>query len=141
MSFFTQGRQLPPQTAGFTMAMLGIGGALGSFAIPFLSDQLGRKAGIIFAGFCTVIATFALAYWSVSLPSMMLCFFLMGFFGYGIFPVLPARSLTNRCPSTLRRQRWGSSSSSVKLSGQRWPQRWVVSSQTLTVNTTMAGAG
>jgi MFS family permease len=88
MSFFTQGRQLPPQTAGFTMAMLGIGGALGSFAIPFLSDQLGRKAGIIFAGFCTVIATFALAYWSVSLPSMMLCFFLMGFFGYGIFPVL-----------------------------------------------------
>jgi MFS family permease len=88
MTFNTQARHLAPQTAGFTMAMLGLGGSIGSFVIPYLSDQLGRKAGIIFAGFCTAIATFALAFWSVNVGGMMLCFFLMGFFGYGIFPVL-----------------------------------------------------
>jgi MFS family permease len=88
MTFNTQARHLAPQIAGFTMAMLGLGGAIGSFVIPYLSDQLGRKAGIIFAGFCTAIATFALAFWSASVGGMMLCFFLMGFFGYGIFPIL-----------------------------------------------------
>jgi sugar phosphate permease len=88
MTFNTQARHLEPQTAGFTMAMLGLGGAIGSFVIPYLSDQLGRKAGIIFAGFCTAIATFGLAFWSVNMGGMMLCFFLMGFFGYGIFPIL-----------------------------------------------------
>ena len=52
MTFFTQARHLAPQTAGFTMAMLGIGGAIGSFVIPYLSDQLGReRRGLSLQGF------------------------------------------------------------------------------------------
>ena len=40
MTFFTQGRGLAPQTAGMTMAMLGVGGMLGSFAVPFSPTSL-----------------------------------------------------------------------------------------------------
>jgi MFS family permease len=88
MTFNTQARHLAPQTAGFTMAMLGLGGAIGSFLVPFFSDQFGRKTAIILAGILCAAATFGLAFWSVNAGGMALCFFLMGFFGYGIFPVL-----------------------------------------------------
>lgn len=43
---------------------------------------------MILAGLCAAAATFGLAFWSVGIPQMMLCFFLMGFFGYGTFPVI-----------------------------------------------------
>ncbi|KUO77613.1 MAG: hypothetical protein APF81_25490 [Desulfosporosinus sp. BRH_c37] len=88
MTFLMHVNQLAPQAAGLTMAMLGVGGAIGSFLIPYFSDQYGRKPAMIVAGILTAIATFSLVFWAVSPWSMSLCVFLMGMFGYGLFPII-----------------------------------------------------
>lgn len=88
MTFLVQVRQLAPQAAGLTMAILGIGGAIGSFLIPYFSDQYGRKPAMIVSGILAAIATLCLGLWALSPWSIGLSFFFMGMFGYGMFPIL-----------------------------------------------------
>ena len=88
MTFLTQVRQLEPQAAGLTMAMLGVGGAIGSFLIPYFSDQYGRKPAMIVAAILTALSTLGLVFWAVSPWSLSLSVFLMGMFGYGMFPII-----------------------------------------------------
>lgn len=88
MTFLTDVRQLTPQAAGMTMAMLGIGGAVGSFLIPYLSDQFGRKPMLILSGILTAVATYCLGFWAGSQLGVSLSIFFMGLFGYGLFPIL-----------------------------------------------------
>ena len=88
MTFLMQVRHLAPQAAGLTMAMLGVGGAIGSLLIPYFADQYGRKPAMIVSGILTALATVSLALWAVNPSSMSLCIFLMGLFGYGMFPII-----------------------------------------------------
>lgn len=88
MTFLMEVQKLTPQAAGLTMAMLGIGGGIGSFLIPYLSDQYGRKPVLIVSAILTAVATFGLGSWAASQGSISLCIFLMGMFGYGLFPIV-----------------------------------------------------
>lgn len=82
-------RALTPAEMGIVMSMLGLGTFFWSFAIPLLSDRVGRKPVVTFFSFAFVAAPLILAYADVSVPVLATLLFI-SFVGPGCGPLVLA---------------------------------------------------
>lgn len=83
--FLTQFRQFSNETMGWLMAALGISAGVGSFAVPALSDRIGRRPVLIFFPLLGVILPLGALYFSGSVWVLAAIFF----FGWGLNGVFP----------------------------------------------------
>jgi predicted MFS family arabinose efflux permease len=83
--FLTQFRHFSNETMGWLMAALGISAGVGSFAVPALSDRIGRRPVLIFFPLLGVILPLGALYFSGSLWVLAAIFF----FGWGLNGVFP----------------------------------------------------
>lgn len=77
-------RHLPIQQMGFVMSALGFGGFIGQFAVPGISDLIGRRITAVIAFLCSAILVYIL---SISPTTPIVLFFVLiaiSFFCFGI---------------------------------------------------------
>lgn len=87
--FLTSRRHFAPETMSWLMAVLGVSAALGSFAVPAISDYIGRKPVMIAVPLIGVILPLGALYWSGPVWLMAAIFFL-GWSLNGVFPMFMA---------------------------------------------------
>lgn len=102
--FLTKARGFDPDTMSWLMATLGISASLGSFAVPAISDVIGRRPVMIFFSFLGVILPLGGLYYEGSAWVLAAIFF----FGWGLnglFPMfmatIPSESVDPRLTATL----------------------------------------
>lgn len=102
--FLTKARGFDPDTMSWLMATLGISAGLGSFAVPAISDVIGRRRVMIFFSFLGVILPLGGLYYEGSAWILAAIFF----FGWGLnglFPMfmatIPSESVDPRLTATL----------------------------------------
>lgn len=102
--FLTKARGFDPDTMSWLMATLGISAGLGSFAVPAISDVIGRRPVMIFFSFLGVILPLGGLYYEGSAWILAAIFF----FGWGLnglFPMfmatIPSESVDPRLTATL----------------------------------------
>jgi predicted MFS family arabinose efflux permease len=102
--FLTKARGFDPDTMSWLMATLGISAGLGSFAVPAISDVIGRRPVMIFFSFLGVILPLGGLYYEGSAWVLAAIFF----FGWGLnglFPMfmatIPSESVDPRLTATL----------------------------------------
>lgn len=102
--FLTKARGFDPDTMSWLMATLGISAGLGSFAVPAISDVVGRRPVMIFFSFLGVILPLGGLYYEGSAWVLAAIFF----FGWGLnglFPMfmatIPSESVDPRLTATL----------------------------------------
>jgi MFS family permease len=80
--------KLVPTTMGFVMSAMGWGGFVGEFAVPGLSDRIGRRwaAVIAFAG--AILGTWFFARTAANPLSLFMWLAVMSFFGIGLLSLL-----------------------------------------------------
>lgn len=83
--FLTQFRHFSNETMGWLMAALGISAGVGAFAVPALSDRIGRRPVLIFFPLLGVILPLGALYFSGSIWVLAAIFF----FGWGLNGVFP----------------------------------------------------
>jgi MFS family permease len=98
--FFTLGKGMPPDVAGQVVAPMGIATMICGFAVPFISDRIGRKPTMViftFIGLVTPIAAlhFEGAQWLLSL------LLLIGWTASGSFAVFMGVIPSETVPRTL----------------------------------------
>lgn len=80
---------------GVLMTVLGVSSVIGGFAVPALSDRIGRRPTMVVFSALAVSVPLVLVYAQVSMPVLALLLFLT-YFGYGVFPIflatIPAES-------------------------------------------------
>ena len=101
--YLTQVRKYEPKTMGWLMGTLGIGATLASFAIPALSDRIGRRPVMIAMPLLAMILPLAALYFAGSLWGLAALFF-VGWAVTGIFPLfmatVPSESVPTRYLAT-----------------------------------------
>ena len=102
--FLTKGRGFDPDTMSWLMATLGISAGIGSFAVPAISDRIGRRPVMIFFAFFGVVLPLGGLFYHGSTWVLAALFF----FGWGLnglFPMfmatIPAESVDPRLTATL----------------------------------------
>ncbi|NLR38631.1 MFS transporter [Novosphingobium sp. ERW19] len=102
--FLTKARGFDPDIMSWLMATLGISAGLGSFAVPAISDVIGRRPVMIFFSFLGVILPLGGLYYEGSAWVLAAIFF----FGWGLnglFPMfmatIPSESVDPRLTATL----------------------------------------
>ncbi|AXU19615.1 MFS transporter [Novosphingobium sp. THN1] len=102
--FLTKACGFDPDTMSWLMATLGISAGLGSFAVPAISDVIGRRPVMIFFSFLGVILPLGGLYYEGSAWVLAAIFF----FGWGLnglFPMfmatIPSESVDPRLTATL----------------------------------------
>lgn len=102
--FLTQGRGFAPATMGWLMATLGLSAGLGSFAVPALSDAVGRRPVMIGFAFLGVILPLGALFHHGS-PWILAAIFFVGWGLNGLFPMfmatIPSESVDPRLTATL----------------------------------------
>ncbi|WP_333836276.1 MFS transporter [Novosphingobium sp.] len=102
--FLTNGRGFDPQVMGWLMATLGISAGIGSFAVPALSDAIGRRPVMIGFAFLGAILPLGAIYYTGSVWVLAAIFF-FGWALNGLFPMfmatIPAESVDPRLTATL----------------------------------------
>lgn len=95
-SFLLEQRHFAPSEMSIFMTVLGISSVIGGFAVPALSDHIGRKPTLLL--FCAVAACapLVLAFMSGALSTLCFAIF-VAYLGYGCFPIflatIPAESV------------------------------------------------
>ncbi len=87
--YLTQVRQYDPETMGWLMGTLGISATVASFAIPGLSDRIGRRPLMIAMPLLAIILPAAALYFTGSVWGLASTFFI-GWAVTGIFPLFMA---------------------------------------------------
>jgi MFS family permease len=95
-SYLMTERQFSPKNMGVFMTILGASTVLGGFAVPAISDRIGRKATmIVFCAFASV-APLLIVYYQGGFYSLCATTF-VAYLGYGCFPIIvstiPAESV------------------------------------------------
>ncbi len=85
--YITKVRNLSILTAGFVMSAWGLGGFIGQWGVPALSDIIGRKTGLILGGLITGIATLSLVVWGANPAILYIASFFAGGCGNGVFGI------------------------------------------------------
>jgi predicted MFS family arabinose efflux permease len=102
--FLTKVRGFDPATMGWLMATLGISAGVGSFAVPALSDVIGRRPVMIGFAFLGVILPLGGLFYSGS-PWVLAAIFFVGWGLNGLFPMfmatIPSESVDPRLAATL----------------------------------------
>jgi predicted MFS family arabinose efflux permease len=102
--FLTKGRGFDPGTMGWLMATLGLSAGIGSFAVPALSDAIGRRPVMIGFSFLGAILPLGALYYGGS-AWMLGAIFFFGWALNGLFPMfmatIPAESVDPRLTATL----------------------------------------
>jgi MFS transporter, ACS family, hexuronate transporter len=101
--YLTQERHYTPSTMGWLMGTLGISATLASFAIPALSDRIGRRPLMILMPFIAIVLPLAALYFTG--PTWMLAaIFFVGWGVTGVFPLfmatIPSESVDARHMAT-----------------------------------------
>ena len=68
MMFLTRFRGFQPSEAGVILSLWGVGGAIGYIVLTWISDQIGRKLGIIIGGLGVAISGYCMAYVATGRP-------------------------------------------------------------------------
>lgn len=84
--FLTQFRHFSNETMGWLMATLGLSAGVGSFAVPALSDRIGRRPVLILFPLLGVILPLGALYFSGSVW-MLAAIFFVGWGLNGVFPL------------------------------------------------------
>lgn len=80
-------RHLPIKEMGFVMSALGFGGFIGQFAVPGISDLIGRRMAAVIAFLCSAILVYIL---SISKTDSVALFFVLmaiSFFCFGVLSI------------------------------------------------------
>jgi len=85
--FLTKVKGFEMTTAGFIMSGWGLGGAIGQFFIPALSDFLGRRNTLALSAFLGGLATLWFALLGPNAVLLYLAGLLAGVFGWGAYPL------------------------------------------------------
>jgi len=101
--YFVEVRQMPGETMGSLLSVLGLASAVSGFGAPWLSDRIGRKPVMI--GFCLLGAVTPLASLYFQGPTALLGVFLfIGWLASGTFPlfmgVVPGESVPRKYAAT-----------------------------------------
>ena len=102
--FLTKVRGFAPGTMSWLMATLGISAGIGSFAVPAISDAIGRRPVMIFFSFFGVTLPLAAIYYPGS-TWLLAGIFFFGWALNGLFPMfmatIPSESVDPRLTATL----------------------------------------
>jgi MFS family permease len=85
--YLTKVQNLAITTAGFVMSAWGLGALFGYICVPWVSDFVGRKPALILSAFLAGLATLWFARAGGNPTSLYFIMLLVGFFGYGCYPV------------------------------------------------------
>jgi len=85
--YLTKAQNLPITTAGWVMSAGGIGGLLGYIFIPWVSDYIGRKPAMVIGGLLATLSMLWFARGGGNPVALYFIMLLVGFFGYGCFPL------------------------------------------------------
>jgi MFS family permease len=95
-TYLLEQRHFAPSDMSIFMTVLGASSVIGGFAVPALSDRLGRKPVMIVFSLVAACAPLVLAYMPGSLGMLSVAIFVT-YFGYGCFPIflatIPAESV------------------------------------------------
>jgi MFS family permease len=83
-SYLTDYLQLSVQQMGVVMSALGVGGALGNFLLPALSDRLGRRRTVVLSAIAAGVALLVLRSLGANLPLLCLVLFVVAVFCFGM---------------------------------------------------------
>ncbi|WP_395067886.1 MFS transporter [Paraburkholderia silvatlantica] len=101
--YLTQARHIAPDSMSWLMGVLGISATIGSFAVSYLSDRIGRRPVMIAMPFVGVILPLSALYFDGSLWLLAVLFFI-GWGLNGILPLLmatvPSESVDTRLVAT-----------------------------------------
>jgi MFS transporter, ACS family, hexuronate transporter len=101
--YLTQERKFEPATMGWIMGTLGFSATLASFAIPALSDRIGRRPPMILMPFIAIVLPLAALYYTGS-AWMLASIFFVGWGVTGVFPLfmatIPSESVDGRLMGT-----------------------------------------
>jgi MFS transporter, ACS family, hexuronate transporter len=102
--FLTKERGFEPDTVKWLMATLGISAGIGSFAVSWLSDQIGRRPTIVGFSFLGVILPLGAMFFDGSSWALAAIFF-VGWGLNGVFPLfmatIPSESVDPRLTASL----------------------------------------
>ena len=84
--YLMENRGFAPGDMGLLMTVLGVSSVISGFAVPAISDRIGRKPTMIFFAAVAVAVPLVLVYAQTSLPVLGALLFL-SYFGYGCFPL------------------------------------------------------
>lgn len=87
--YLMEKRGLTPGEMSVLMTVLGVSSVISGFAVPAISDRIGRKPTMIFFAAVSVAVPLVLVYVHASLPLLGALLFL-SYFGYGCFPLFLA---------------------------------------------------
>jgi MFS family permease len=85
--YLTKVQNLEVTTAGFVMSAWGLGALFGYVCVPWVSDFIGRKTALIITAILAGFATLWFTYAGGNPTVLYFIMFLVGFFGYGAYPV------------------------------------------------------
>ena len=88
-AYLLEQRHLSAGDMSIFMTILGISSVIGGFAVPALSDRLGRKPTMIVFGIVAIFAPLVIAFLQSSFPVLCIAIFL-AYLGYGCFPIFLA---------------------------------------------------
>lgn len=87
--YLMENRGFAPGDMGLLMTVLGVSSVISGFAVPAISDRIGRKPTMIFFAAVAVAVPLVLVFAQTSLPVLAVLLFL-SYFGYGCFPIFMA---------------------------------------------------
>ncbi|MCI0151410.1 MFS transporter [Paraburkholderia sediminicola] len=97
-AFLLEQRHFAPSDMSIFMTVLGISSVIGGFAVPALSDRLGRKPTLILFCAVAVFAPLVIAFLQSTFLLLCLAIFL-AYLGYGCFPIFLATIPAESVPS------------------------------------------
>jgi ACS family hexuronate transporter-like MFS transporter len=96
--FLTQVRHFDPGTTGWLMGVLGLSATVGSFAVPAISDRVGRRPVMVVIPFLGLMIPFGAMYLGGS-PWALVPLFFFGWALNGIFPLFMATIPSETIPA------------------------------------------
>ncbi len=87
--YLMENRGFAPGEMSILMTVLGVSSVISGFAVPAISDRIGRKPTMIFFAAVSVAVPLVLVYFHASLPLLGALLFVT-YFGYGCFPLFLA---------------------------------------------------
>jgi MFS family permease len=94
--YLLEQRHMTPGEMGLFMTVLGLSSVIGGFAVPALSDRIGRRPTLLLFGAVASAAPLVIAYLDGAVVQLCIAIF-VAYLGYGCFPIflatVPAESV------------------------------------------------
>lgn len=99
--FLTRVDQFPLAQAGYLLSIGGIVGFIGQFALPYLSDRVGRRPVVVGAASLAAASLIAMSQWHLGPGLLAVLIAVNGFFGWGLQPIAMATVVSESVPPSL----------------------------------------